>query len=147
VIGGRSEEQIGRTLRGLSRIGTSPISAKRHQPLGWFRRGYVADEDTRSSDSRQGGEAPGGATATADGGSDRRRPKRYSQLSERKRCRFTKDGVKRIDYKDIVTLQKLMTGQGKMLSRKRTGVAARYQRMIKIAIKRARYMALMPYTG
>ena len=95
--------------------------------------------------------AAGGAARTETGGSggeDRgRKVKRYSQLSERNRCRFTRTGVKRIDYKDVVTLQKLMTVQGKILSRKRTGVAARYQRMIKTAIKRARYMALLPYTG
>ncbi|MBI4586519.1 MAG: 30S ribosomal protein S18 [Planctomycetes bacterium] len=73
--------------------------------------------------------------------------KRYAQLSDRVRCRFTRAGVDRIDYKDVMTLQKLMTAQAKVLSRKRTGIAARYQRMIKTAIKRARFMALLPYTG
>ena len=111
----------------------------------------MADEETRAEDQPGAAKEGGAATATSEGdrgeGGEGRRPTRYSQLSERKRCRFTREGVKRIDYKDMVTLQKLMTGQGKMLSRKRTGVAARYQRMIKIAIKRARYMALMPYTG
>ena len=73
--------------------------------------------------------------------------KRYTQLSERNRCRFTRAGVERIDYKDVVTLQKLMTAQAKVMSRKRTGIAARYQRMVKVAIKRARFMALLPYVG
>ena len=73
--------------------------------------------------------------------------KRYTLLSDRNRCRFTRAGVDRIDYKDVVTLQKLMTSQGKMFSRKRSGNAARFQRMVKMAIKRARFTALLPYTG
>ena len=77
----------------------------------------------------------------------RRSPKRYTQLSEKSRCRFTRAGVDRIDYKDVVTLQKLLTPQARIFSRKRSGNAARYQRMVKIAIKRARFMALLPYTG
>ncbi len=81
------------------------------------------------------------------GDEGRRSTKRYTLISERNRCRFTRAGVDRIDYKDVVTLQKLMTNQGKIFSRKRSGNAARYQRMMKNAIKRARYMALLPYTG
>jgi small subunit ribosomal protein S18 len=82
-----------------------------------------------------------------DDGEGRRSSKRYSLLSDRNRCRFTRAGVDRIDYKDVVTLQKLMTNQGKIFSRKRSGNAARFQRMVKQAIKRARFMALLPYTG
>jgi small subunit ribosomal protein S18 len=82
-----------------------------------------------------------------EGDSRRSSSKRYTVLSDRNRCRFTRAGVDRIDYKDVVTLQKLMTSQGKIFSRKRSGNAARYQRMVKIAIKRARFMALLPYTG
>ena len=89
-----------------------------------------------------------GGGARADGGeSGGGKGRRYSHLSERNRCRFTRAGVKRIDYKDVVSLHKLMTTQGKILSRKRTGIAARYQRMVKKVIKRARFMALLPYTG
>jgi small subunit ribosomal protein S18 len=80
-------------------------------------------------------------------GEGRRSQKRYTQRSERNRCRFTRAGVDRIDYKDVVTLQKLMTNQGRIFSRKRSGNAARFQRMVKVAIKRARFMALLPYTG
>jgi small subunit ribosomal protein S18 len=76
-----------------------------------------------------------------------KRSKRYTVLSDRNRCRFTRAGVDRIDYKDVVTLQKLMTSQGKIFSRKRSGNAARFQRMVKMAIKRARFMALLPYIG
>lgn len=90
------------------------------------------------------GRAPG---ALAEEKGSKRSGKRYMQLSDRSRCRFTRAGVKRIDYKDVETLEKLLTAQGKILARKRTGIAARYQRMVKTAIKRARYMALLPYTG
>ena len=50
-----------------------------------------------------------------------------------------------IDYKDVPTLQRLTSAQGKLFSRKRTGLNAECQRKIALALKRARYMALMPY--
>lgn len=103
-------------------------------------------EPNRGSEESSGSSS-GTATRPAQGEEESRSGKRYSHLTERNRCRFTKAGVKRIDYKDLLTLQRLMTAQGKILSRRRTGIAARYQRMVKKAIKRARYMALLPYTG
>jgi small subunit ribosomal protein S18 len=67
------------------------------------------------------------------------------------RCRFcTKEGCPRpafVDYKDVPTLKKMCTNQGKMLSRKRTGSCAAFQRAVADAIKRARFMALIPYVG
>ena len=67
------------------------------------------------------------------------------------RCRFcTKEGCLRpafVDFKDVGTLQKLCNTQGKMLSRKRSGNCAAFQRAVKDAVKRARFMALMPYVG
>jgi small subunit ribosomal protein S18 len=67
------------------------------------------------------------------------------------RCRFcTKEGCPRpsfVDYKDVPTLKQLCSNQGKMLSRKRTGTCAAFQRAVKDAIKRARFMALLPYVG
>ena len=50
-----------------------------------------------------------------------------------------------VDYKDTETLKRMMSGNGKLLSRKRTGVNAMDQRMVARAVKRARYMALLPY--
>lgn len=102
---------------------------------------------SKESPSRSG-TGPGRSESREQGTpGESRSGKRYTHLTERNRCRFTRAGTTRIDYKDIVTLHKLMTAQGKMLSRKRTGIAARYQRMAKTAIKRARFMALLPYTG
>ena len=67
------------------------------------------------------------------------------------RCRFcTKEGCPRpafVDYKDVAALKKACNSQGKMLGRKRTGTCAAFQRATKDAIKRARFMALLPYTG
>ena len=61
-------------------------------------------------------------------------------------CRFCRGGVKYIDYKDVDTLQKLLTNRGKIYSRKRSGNCAGCQRKAKAAIKRARFMALLPYS-
>ncbi len=69
------------------------------------------------------------------------------KFKDRARCRFCREKVERIDYKDVHLLQKLTTGQGKLFSRKRSGNCARHQRMAKLALKRARFMALMPYVG
>jgi small subunit ribosomal protein S18 len=64
----------------------------------------------------------------------------------RKFCRFTADGVKEIDYKDIATLKNYITETGKIVPSRITGTHARYQRQLSTAIKRARYLALLPYT-
>ncbi len=112
-----------------------------------FESASFEDNDSAGQDSGAEEQATQGVSVLNVDDEDGRGGKRYSHLSDRNRCRFTRAGVKRIDYKDLVTLQRLMTAQGKILSRRRTGIAARYQRMVKKAIKRARYMALLPYTG
>ena len=63
------------------------------------------------------------------------------------KCRFCKMGVDPVDYKDVRSLQKLSTLQGKLYSRKRSGNCARHQRQAKRAVKRARFLALLPYVG
>ncbi|MEX2666295.1 30S ribosomal protein S18 [Candidatus Uabimicrobium amorphum] len=72
-------------------------------------------------------------------------PKKSRKKILKSRCRFTREGIDFIDYKDIATLQKLCTTQGKIFSRKRSGNSAKHQRMVKSAIKRARFMGLLPY--
>ncbi|MDY6890928.1 MAG: 30S ribosomal protein S18 [Pseudomonadota bacterium] len=64
----------------------------------------------------------------------------------RKFCRFTAEGVKQIDYKDLDTLKGYITETGKIVPSRITGTKARYQRQLATAIKRARYLALLPYT-
>ena len=62
-------------------------------------------------------------------------------------CRFCRRGVEYVDYKDIETMQKLLTHRGKIYSRKRSGNCAGCQRKAKRAIKRARFMGLLQYTS
>jgi small subunit ribosomal protein S18 len=64
----------------------------------------------------------------------------------RKFCRFTAEGVTEIDYKDLETLKGYVTETGKIVPRRITGTKARYQRQLATAIKRARFIALLPYT-
>ncbi|HHO70579.1 MAG TPA: 30S ribosomal protein S18 [Halothiobacillus sp.] len=70
-----------------------------------------------------------------------------SSFFRRKRfCKFTAEGVEQIDYKDIDTLKQYITETGKIIPSRITGTKARYQRQLSTAIKRARYLALLPYT-
>ena len=62
-------------------------------------------------------------------------------------CRFMKEGTCLVDYKDVRTLVKLVTPQGKLYSRKRSGACAYCQRRIKVAVKRARYLGFLPFVG
>jgi small subunit ribosomal protein S18 len=64
----------------------------------------------------------------------------------RKFCRFTAEGVTEIDYKDLDTLKGYVTETGKIVPSRITGTRAKYQRQLSTAIKRARYIALLPYT-
>lgn len=73
--------------------------------------------------------------------------KKKRAFREAAKCRFCREKTAEIDYKDIDALQKLVTQQGKLFSRKRSGNCARHQRSARIAIKRARFMALMPFVG
>lgn len=63
------------------------------------------------------------------------------------KCRFTRARVENVDYKDVATLQKMVSAQGKLYGRKRTGTAAHFQRKVDRAVKRARFLALLPYVG
>ncbi|HEV7777223.1 MAG TPA: 30S ribosomal protein S18 [Luteibacter sp.] len=64
----------------------------------------------------------------------------------RKFCRFTAEDIKEIDYKDLNTLRQYVTENGKIVPSRITGTKARYQRQLATAIKRARFLALLPYT-
>jgi small subunit ribosomal protein S18 len=76
----------------------------------------------------------------------KREKKKFKRFKPRS-CRFERLGVEFVDWKDVATLQRLCTGQGKILARKRSGNSALFQRKVKEAIKRARFMALLPYVG
>src|ERR1700683_2121539 len=70
-----------------------------------------------------------------------------SRFSRRKKfCRFTAEGVKSIDYKDLATLKGYLPETGKIVPSRITGTKSFYQRQLAVAIKRARFLALLPYT-
>jgi len=70
-----------------------------------------------------------------------------SRFSRRRKfCRFTAEGVAEIDYKDLETLKQYITETGKIVPSRITGTKAKCQRQLATAIKRARYLALLPYT-
>lgn len=77
---------------------------------------------------------------------DKKKKKKKKRFQRKKICRFTADGVAYIDYKDVKTLRNMVSERGKIIPRRVTGTSARFQRQLTTAIKRARYMALMPYT-
>jgi len=64
----------------------------------------------------------------------------------RKYCRFTAENITKIDYKDLELLKGFVTETGKIVPSRITGTKARYQRQLSTAIKRSRYIALLPYT-
>ena len=68
------------------------------------------------------------------------------QFRRRKYCRFTAEGVSEIDYKDVNTLKEYIGESGKIVPSRITGTKAKYQRQLATAVKRARYLALLPYT-
>ncbi len=83
------------------------------------------------------------------GGSKDKGKKRASQsaLFKRKKfCRFTAEKVEWIDYKDLEVLKDFVTETGKIIPARLTGTKARYQRQLTDAVKRARFLALLPYT-
>ena len=73
--------------------------------------------------------------------------RRGGRKSRKKVCAFCVDKVEVIDYKDISRLRRFVSERAKILPRRVTGTCARHQRELTVAIKRARYLALMPYTS
>ena len=70
----------------------------------------------------------------------------YERRPKQRYCSFCKDKVKEIDYKDVQLLRKYMTDRGKIRPRRVTGTCAQHQHRLAMAVKRAREMALVPYT-
>jgi small subunit ribosomal protein S18 len=76
----------------------------------------------------------------------KRRDRGNNLFKRKKFCRFTAEKVKQIDYKDIDVLKDFVQESGKLMPARITGTKARYQRQLSTAVKRARYLALLPYT-
>jgi small subunit ribosomal protein S18 len=68
-------------------------------------------------------------------------------LQKTKQCHFCTNNIKEIDYKDIQTLRRFIYPYGKIVPKRRSGVCAKHQRKLSTAIKRARIMALLPFTN
>ena len=90
------------------------------------------DDDREERRGRRGGYRGGG----------RRRPTR-----RRKVCAFCLEKTKTIDYKDVNMLRRYLTERSKIRSRRKTGTCAKHQRRLAIAVKRARHLALLPFTA
>ena len=65
--------------------------------------------------------------------------------NRKKYCRFKKNGIKYIDYKDANFLLKFVNDQGKILPRRITGTSIKFQKKVALAVKRARHLGLLPY--
>ncbi len=68
-------------------------------------------------------------------------------IKSEKQCYFCQNNIKEIDYKEIQLLRRFINSYGKIFPKKRTGVCAKHQRRLAIAIKRARIMAMLPFTN
>ena len=77
----------------------------------------------------------------------RKRKRKTRRPGEATRFRGGRLKLEEIDYKDVATLQRLTSAQGKLFSQKRSGLSAPAQRLVSLAVKRARFMALMPYVS
>jgi small subunit ribosomal protein S18 len=73
--------------------------------------------------------------------------KKYDPGVRRNRCKFCGKDAPLVDYKDVPTLQKFSSAQGKMYGRKKLGTCARHQRKVSQAVKRARFLGLLRYVG
>ena len=93
----------------------------------------------------EGAPAYGAAQPAAAGRPERRRGGRYPP--RRKVCSFCVDHVDKIDYKDAGKLRRYLSDRGKIEPRRKTGTCAKHQRRLTIALKRARHLALLPYTS
>jgi len=93
------------------------------------------------------GKGPGGKNGKGKGGKPGQRRGQQNALFKRKKfCRFTAEKVDVIDYKDVDVLRDFINDNGKIIPARLTGTRAHYQRQLDTAIKRARFLALLPYT-
>ncbi|MGB7183364.1 MAG: 30S ribosomal protein S18, partial [Burkholderiaceae bacterium] len=76
----------------------------------------------------------------------RRRPAQSALFKRKKFCRFTAENIEWIDYKDVDLLKEFISDTGKVIPARLTGTSAKYQRQLGVAIKRARFLALLPFT-
>lgn len=104
-----------------------------------------------STEAVPGESAAGGAPAPAEGeaprAAARQERKRRRFGGRRKVCLFCADKIEVIDYKDVAMLRRYVSDRGKIEPRRKTGTCARHQRRLTVALKRARHLALLPFTA
>ena len=118
-----------------------PASAGNREGGARFERrpgGPGGPSGPRPEGGRDGGRDSGGR-------SDRPRPRRRYYFRKRKYCKFRAEKIDFIDYKEVDLLKSFIPERGKIAPRRQTGTSAKFQRMLAVAIKRARFMALLPY--
>ena len=101
-----------------------------------------SEQQSGGSGYREGGSREGGSREGGPGG---RPPRRYGG-GRRKVCRFCADHLEGLDYKDVGRLRLYISERGKIEPRRKTGTCMKHQRLVAVAIKRARHLALVPYT-
>jgi small subunit ribosomal protein S18 len=78
---------------------------------------------------------------------EERRHRRTKRVQVDLKCPFCESGLERVTYKDVYQLKKYTSVRGKIIGRDKSGMCARHQRQLSSAIKKARYMALLPYVS
>lgn len=78
---------------------------------------------------------------------DAQKQNQFKTRKKKKVCMFCADKIEHIDYKDVARLRKCVSERAKILPRRITGTCAKHQRQLTVAIKRARHIALLPYTA
>jgi len=131
-----------------------PTGPRGAAPVG---RRADGEEGTENASTSEGGTSGGGSSSGGFGGGRPsgppvRRPRRPGGKSDRFAPRrrvdqFGVDGIRYIDYKDFQRLRRYLSDRGKIEPRRKTGLSAYHQRSLTAAIKRARYMALLPYVA
>ena len=77
---------------------------------------------------------------------DKNKKRGNALFRRRKFCRFTAEKIKEVDYKDVALLKDFINENGKLIPARITGTKARYQRQLSVAVKRARFLGLLPFT-
>jgi small subunit ribosomal protein S18 len=103
----------------------------------------MSDDNRDRNDGQRQSRSRGGSSR----GGGRRGGYRRRYSPRRKVCAFCLEKTKVIDYKDVGTLRRFLTDRGKIRSRRKTGTCAKHQRRLAIAVKRARHLALLPFTA
>ncbi|MBN9388270.1 MAG: 30S ribosomal protein S18 [Chloroflexi bacterium] len=118
---------------------SAPATSERPARTGGFRSGPRRDGD---------GDGDGGRPGAGSGPRRTRRPGGKDRFASRRRVdQFGIDGIHEVDYKDFQRLRRYLSDRGKIEPRRKTGLSAFHQRSLTTAIKRARYMALLPYVA